>query len=114
VFLAAPTSTERRLKLVAEFSTGFVYVVSRTGVTGEQSTVAGGVDTLVAELRRLTQLPLAVGFGISRRDHVEAVGRYADGVVVGSALMRVIEQYGASPDLAAQLESFTRELTARP
>jgi tryptophan synthase alpha chain len=114
VFLAAPTSTERRLKLVAQYSTGFVYVVSRTGVTGEQSTVAGGVDTLVTQLRQLTSLPLAVGFGISKREHVEAVGGYADGVVVGSALMRVIEQYGTSPDLAAQLEAFTKELTGRP
>jgi tryptophan synthase alpha chain len=114
VFLAAPTSTERRLKLVAQYSTGFVYVVSRTGVTGEQSTVAGGVDTLVTQLRQLTSLPLAVGFGISKREHVEAVGGYADGVVVGSALMRVIEQYGSSPDLAARLETFMKELTGRP
>ena len=114
VFLAAPTSTERRLKLVVQFSTGFVYVVSHTGVTGEQATVAGGVDGLVTQLRQLTNLPLAVGFGISKREHVEAVGRYADGVVVGSALMRVIEKYGASPELAAQLEAFTKELTGRP
>ncbi len=114
VFLAAPTSTERRLKLVAQYSTGFVYVVSRTGVTGEQSSVAGGVDTLVSQLRRLTGLPLAVGFGISQRAHVEAVGGYADGVVVGSALMRVIEEHGSSPDLAARLEAFTKELTGRP
>lgn len=114
VFLAAPTSTERRLKLVAQYSTGFVYVVSRTGVTGEQATMAGGVDTLVAQLRALTTLPVAVGFGISTRAHVEAVGGYADGAVVGSALMRVIEKYGTSPDLAAQLEAFTKELTGRP
>lgn len=114
VFLAAPTSTERRLKLVAQYSTGFVYVVSRTGVTGEQATVAGGVNGLVTQLRQLTELPLAVGFGISTRAHVKAVGEYADGVVVGSAFMRVIEQYATAPDLAAQLESFTKELTGRP
>jgi len=114
VFMAAPTSTERRLKLVAEFSTGFVYVVSRTGVTGERATVAGGVDSLVTQLRQLTELPIAVGFGISKREHVAAVGGYADGVVVGSALMRVIEKYGTAPDLAAQLEAFTKELTVRP
>ncbi|MBN9660659.1 MAG: tryptophan synthase subunit alpha [Acidobacteria bacterium] len=113
VFLAAPTSTERRLKLVAEYSTGFVYVVSRTGVTGEQATVAGGVHELVDQLKSLTSLPLAVGFGISRREHVEAIGGYADGVVVGSAFMRVVEKYGSAPDLAAQLESFTRELSGR-
>ena len=114
VFMAAPTSTERRLKLVAQYSSGFIYVVSRTGVTGERSTVAGGVGTLVTQLRQLTKLPLAVGFGISKREHVAAVGGYADGAVVGSALVRVIEKYGTAPDLAAQLEAFTKELTGRP
>ncbi|MBI5283032.1 MAG: tryptophan synthase subunit alpha [Candidatus Solibacter usitatus] len=113
VFLAAPTSTERRLALVARHSTGFVYVVSRSGVTGEQDSVSGGVEELIASLRRHTALPLAVGFGISRREHVEAVGRYADGVVVGSAFMRLIERHGASPDLAARLEAFTRELSGQ-
>jgi len=114
VFLAAPTSTERRLGLVAQHSTGFVYVVSRTGVTGERDSVAGGVDTLVGSLRKLTSLPVAVGFGISRREHVEAVGRYADGVVVGSAVMRVIEEHGSALDLEARLEAFCKELTGRP
>ncbi|MBI5087013.1 MAG: tryptophan synthase subunit alpha [Acidobacteria bacterium] len=113
VFLAAPTSTERRLALVAQHSTGFVYVVSRSGVTGEQDSVSGGVEELIANLRRHTALPLAVGFGISRREHVEAVGRYADGVIVGSAFMRLIERYCGSPDLAARLEAFTRELSAK-
>jgi tryptophan synthase alpha chain len=113
VFMAAPTSTERRLKLVAEYSTGFVYVVSRTGVTGERATVAGGVHELVDQLKSLTSLPVAVGFGISRREHVEAIGSYADGVVVGSALVRVVEEHGSSADLAAQLESFTRGLSGR-
>lgn len=113
VFMAAPTSTERRLKLVAEYSTGFVYVVSRTGVTGEKATVAAGVDDLAGRLRGLTNLPVAVGFGVSRREHVTAIGGYADGVVVGSALMRVVEKYGAAPDLAEHLEAFTRELSGR-
>lgn len=114
VFLAAPTSTERRLKLVAEYSTGFVYVVSRTGVTGEQASVASGVETLVTRLRQLTNLPLAVGFGISRREHVQAVGGYADGVVVGSAVMRVVEDHGAAPDLEASVEKFFKELAGKP
>lgn len=114
VFLAAPTSTERRLKLVAEYSTGFVYVVSRTGVTGEQATVAGGVKELVTQLRALTPLPVAVGFGISRREHVTAIGAYADGVVVGSAFMRLVEEHGSAADLGAQLEAFTRGLSGRP
>lgn len=111
VFLAAPTSTERRLKLVAEYSSGFVYVVSRTGVTGEQDSVAAGVQPLVEKLRELTDLPIAVGFGVSKAEHVKAIGAYADGAVVGSALMRMVEQYGAAPDLPARLEAFTRELT---
>jgi tryptophan synthase alpha chain len=111
VFLAAPTSTERRLKLVAEYSSGFVYVVSRTGVTGEQDSVAEGVRPLVEKIRGLTSLPVAVGFGVSRPEHVRAIGEYADGAVVGSALMRVVEEHGAAPDLAARLEAFTRSLT---
>jgi tryptophan synthase alpha chain len=110
VFLAAPTSTDRRLKLVAGYSTGFVYVISRTGVTGERDSLASGVEPLVAKLRSLTDKPLAVGFGISRADHFAAVGRYADGVVVGSAVMRVVEDHGASPDLPARLEAFGKEL----
>lgn len=111
VFLAAPTSTERRLKLVAEYSSGFVYVVSRTGVTGEQDSVAEGARPLVERMRGLTSLPVAVGFGVSRAEHVRAIGEYADGVVVGSALMRVVEEHGAAADLAAKLEAFTRSLT---
>ena len=75
IFLAAPTSTERRLKLVAEYSSGFVYVVSRTGVTGERATLAAGVEELCRKLRGLTEKPLAVGFGVSTREHVEATRR---------------------------------------
>lgn len=112
IFLAAPTSTDRRLDLVAQYSSGFVYVVSRTGVTGARDTVNREVEDLVQRLRRRTALPLAVGFGISRREHVEEVGRYADGAVVGSAIMRVVDQ---SPDeeLEARLEALCRELSGR-
>lgn len=112
VFLAAPTSTERRLKLVADYSSGFVYVVSRTGVTGEQNSVAASVGPLVEKLRGLTSLPIAVGFGVSKAEHVRAIGEYADGAIVGSALMRVVEEHGAAPDLPARLEAFARQLTA--
>jgi tryptophan synthase alpha chain len=110
VFLAAPTSTERRLSLVASYSSGFVYVVSRTGVTGERDTVAGSAQSVVARLRELTSLPIAVGFGISRHEHVAEVGRYADGAIVGSAFMRFIEQNAEAPNLETRLESLTREL----
>ena len=99
VFIAAPTSTERRLKLVAEYSSGFIYLVSRTGVTGERTALSDGFRLLVKSMRRVTRLPLAVGFGISTADQARAVGAIADGVAVGSAFERVIEQNAASPDL---------------
>jgi tryptophan synthase alpha chain len=112
VFLAAPTSTERRMKLVAEYSTGFIYLISRTGVTGEQTSLSDGVAPLVESMRRVTRLPLAVGFGISTAVHARAVGAIADGVVVGSAFVRVIEQNAASPDLEPKLQALTRELSS--
>lgn len=110
VFLAAPTSTERRMKLVAQYSTGFVYLVSRTGVTGEQASLSAAVAPLVGAMRAITDLPLAVGFGVSRPEHVAELGTQVDAVVVGSALVRVIEQHLDSPDLARELEAFVRQL----
>ena len=110
VFLAAPTSTDRRLELVAKYSSGFVYLVSRTGVTGDQSKVGAGAGELVRRMRGFTKLPLAVGFGISTPEQVAEVGAVADGVVVGSALVRTIENYGASSELEAEVERFTRGL----
>ena len=110
VFLAAPTSTERRLKLVAQYSTGFVYLVSRAGVTGVQDSISSSVAPLVVAVRAATALPLAVGFGISRPDHVGELGRLVEGVVVGSAFVRLIEQNAGDPELEAKLEAFTREL----
>jgi len=104
VFLAAPTSTERRLKLVAEYSTGFVYLVSRTGVTGERASISDSVEPLIAKMRQVTKLPLAVGFGISTPEQAAAVAKMADGVVVGSAIVRQIEK-----DLSG-LEGFVRSL----
>jgi len=112
VFLAAPTSTERRLKLVAEYSTGFVYLISRTGVTGERASLSDGVAPLVESMRRITRLPLAVGFGISTAGQACAVGAVADAVVVGSAFVRVIEQNAASPDLEPRLQALARELSS--
>ncbi len=112
VFLAAPTSSERRLKLVAEHASGFVYLVSRTGVTGVQQTVSESVEPLIARMRHLTDLPLAVGFGVSTPDQVRQVAAAADGVVVGSALVKLIETYSASSDLAKRLEDFTTQLSS--
>jgi tryptophan synthase alpha chain len=112
VFLAAPTSTPRRLQLVAQYSTGFVYLVSRTGVTGVQESLSSQVGPLVAAMRQATSLPLAVGFGISRPEHVAELGRQVEAVVVGSAIVRAIELHGHSPALEAELESLVRSLKA--
>jgi tryptophan synthase alpha chain len=110
VFLAAPTSTPRRLELVARYSTGFVYLVSRMGVTGERESLSSAVAPLVRAVRAVTSLPLAVGFGISRPEHVAELGRQVEAVVVGSALVRVIERNASNPNLEGELEAFTREL----
>ncbi|MGD0872772.1 MAG: tryptophan synthase subunit alpha [Bryobacteraceae bacterium] len=110
VFLAAPTSTARRLKLVAQYSTGFVYLVSRTGVTGERESLSAAVTPLVEAVRAVTNLPLAVGFGISRPEHVAELGRQVEAVVVGSAIVRLIERNSDNASLEIQLESFVREL----
>jgi tryptophan synthase alpha chain len=109
VFLAAPTSTERRIKLIAQYSTGFIYLVSRTGVTGEQDSLSDAVAPLIRGVRAVTDLPLAVGFGISKPEHVAELGRQVEAVVIGSAIVRVIEEH-AGPELEARLESFIRNL----
>jgi tryptophan synthase alpha chain len=92
VFLAAPTSTDARLKRIAQACSGFVYAVSRTGVTGERDQLAQDARALVDRLRRHTRLPVAVGFGISTAQQFAAVGQYADAAVVGSAIVHTIER----------------------
>ena len=96
IFLAAPTSPERRLRAIGKASKGFVYAISRVGITGTQDTIAGDAKELVARLRTVTDLPVAVGFGISNAAHVRAVGEFADAAIVGSALVALIEK--TSPD----------------
>ena len=110
VFLAAPTSTDRRLELVARYSSGFIYLVSRTGVTGEQANLSDKARPLLDRMRTVTDLPLALGFGIATRQQVEEVGALADGVVVGSAIVRTIEKNGAATELEQAVEAFTRDL----
>jgi tryptophan synthase alpha chain len=110
VFLAAPTSTPERLRLIAQYSSGFAYLVSRTGVTGERDSLAGSVAPLVEAMRHVTDLPLAIGFGISRPEHVAAAGALAEGVVVGSAIVHLIEEHASDPGLEARLEDFARNL----
>ncbi|HWX54902.1 MAG TPA: tryptophan synthase subunit alpha [Verrucomicrobiae bacterium] len=104
VFLAAPTSTDKRLKKIAEASSGFVYAVSRTGVTGTQKQLAADARDLVRRIRKYTRLPVAVGFGISNADQFALVGEFADAAVVGSAIVQVIEQNpGREPQAVAEL-----------
>lgn len=109
VFLAAPTSTDQRLRRIAKACSGFVYAVSRTGVTGERQEVAGDARTLVSRLRRYTRLPVAVGFGISTPGQFAAVGEFADAVVVGSAIVHTIEKAGKA-EAARAVGEFVRGL----
>ena len=95
IFLAAPTSTDERLRRIAKASSGFIYAVSRTGVTGERAELPADARELVTRLRKFSKLPVAVGFGISTAQQVAAVGKFAEGAVVGSAVVHAIEQ--ASP-----------------
>ena len=112
VFLLAPTSGKDRVEAVAAASSGFVYYVSRTGVTGERSALPAGLARELKRLRRRIELPIAVGFGISSASQVAEVGRIADGVVVGSALVRLVEERAGDPDLPSAVEARVRELAA--
>lgn len=115
VFLAAPTSTDQRLRRIAEASQGFVYAVSRTGVTGTRSELPQDARQLVARIRRFTKLPVAVGFGISTPQQFAAVGAYAEAAVVGSALMEALERNPqAGPAAVAKLVSHLRSGAAAP
>ena len=112
VFLLAPTSTRDRIKSVGGASTGFVYYVSRTGVTGARDALSPTLLQEARKLRKKVKQPLAVGFGISTPEQVKDVAGVADGVVVGSALVRMVEERGDSPELPRLLEERVRELTA--
>jgi len=109
IFLASPTSTDARLERAAQLSTGFLYLISRTGVTGERSAMSASGPLLVERARRLTALPLAVGFGISTAAQVREVQGYADAAVVGSAVVHTIEARFAQEGSAA-IERFVRGL----
>ncbi len=104
IFLAAPTSPDVRLKAIAEASRGFVYAISRVGITGTQQKIHGDASELVARLRVFTEplgIPIAVGFGISNAQHVRAVGEFADAAVIGSALVALIEKTAPTEAAAA-------------
>ncbi len=103
IFLIAPTSTDERLKLVAQHASGFIYAVSRAGVTGAQSSVSAEAEKLVTRMRQFSSLPIAVGFGISNAEQVADVSRYADAVVVGSAIVAEMERLSDAPDLVEKI-----------
>ena len=105
VFIASPTSTDHRLKLVAQYSSGFIYLVSRTGITGEQQSISDSALPLIERMRALTDLPLAMGFGISNADQVAAIVSHADAAVIGSAIVRQIARDPAG------LEALMRDLS---
>jgi tryptophan synthase alpha chain len=92
IFLAAPTSPDERLEAIATHSKGFVYAISRVGITGTQQSLTSDASALVARIRRYTKLPVAVGFGISNTEHVAQVAKFADAAVVGSAIVELIEK----------------------
>ena len=106
IFLVAPTSTDERLQLVAQHASGFIYAVSRAGVTGARSTVSAEAEKLVTRTRRFSKLPIAVGFGISNADQVKDVQRYADAVVVGSAIVAEMERLSDSPEIVQRIGEF--------
>ncbi len=111
IFLVAPTSPDERLQRIAEVSEGFIYAISRVGITGTQQQLAGDARGLVARLRRYTTLPVALGFGISNAAHVAAVAEFADAAVVGSAIVSLIEQ--SNPEAApAAVGAFISALRA--
>jgi tryptophan synthase alpha chain len=110
VFLLAPTSTEERINKVAALSTGFIYCVSRTGVTGTQTNVPEELAGLVSRIRQASDTPICVGFGVSKPEHVHTICAVADGVVIGSALVDVIAKAGDGADLIEQVEAFARPL----
>jgi tryptophan synthase alpha chain len=113
VFLAAPTSPDQRLKMIAGASQGFIYAISRVGITGNQKDLAGDAKSLVDRLRAFTDLPIAVGFGISTSEHVAAVGEFADAAVLGTSIVSLIEKApaGGAPSAVA---TFLKGLRPEP
>ena len=111
IFLVAPTSTDERLKMVAERATGFIYAVSRAGITGAREEMSAEAEKLVKRVRRFSDLPIAVGFGISTPEHVIGVWRFADAAVVGSALVAEIERHSNRVELVTAVGKLARNLS---
>jgi tryptophan synthase alpha chain len=112
IFLVAPTTSDKRLKQIARQGRGFIYAVSRAGVTGARDEMTGDAEALVKRLRSASNLPVAVGFGISTAQQVRQVWRFAEAAVIGSAIVREIEKLAGSPDLVNRVGEFARSLLA--
>jgi tryptophan synthase alpha chain len=112
IFLVAPTTSDERLAHIAQQARGFIYAVSRAGVTGARDQMTRDAEALVRRVRAVSDLPVAVGFGISTPEQVRSVWRFADAAVVGSAIVREIETLRDSPDLVKRIGEFTRSLVA--
>ena len=110
IFLLSPTTADDRIRRAAAIGSGFLYGISRLGVTGARDTVADSASELAARVRQATSRPLALGFGVSRPEHVRAIGQYADAAVVGSALVNVIAEHGSEPGLLDEVERYIRWL----
>jgi tryptophan synthase alpha chain len=110
ILLLSPTTTDERLRQAASLGSGFLYAISRLGVTGARDQLAAGAQEMAQRIRRVSDLPVALGIGISKPEHVREVGQWADAAVVGSALVSVIAEAGASPDLTTRVEEYVRWL----
>src|SRR6185369_1308339 len=110
IFLVAPTSTDERLRMITAHASGFVYAVSRAGVTGTRENLSREAELLVARVRKFSDLPVAVGFGISSADQVKQTCTYADAAVVGSAIVAQIEKLAGSENLVEEIGLFVRGL----
>ena len=113
IFLVAPTTSEDRLRRITERAQGFIYAISRTGVTGARQEMEGASEALVCRLRDCTDLPVAVGFGVTTVQHVRHVWRYADAAVVGSAIVQEIERCGSDDQIVRRVGEFVRGLLPR-
>jgi len=110
IYLVAPTTPENRMEFIVKRGSGFIYYISREGVTGMQSKVASNLASQVSKIRAHTNLPIAVGFGVSNPEQAKLVAAAADGCVVGSAIVNQIAENGESPDLAAKVGAFVKSL----
>ena len=110
IFLIAPTSSEERIRKISEKASGFIYYVSREGVTGERSSMDHSIDSMVKKIRKHSKLPVVVGFGVSKPEHVRDIAKVADAVVVGSSIVKKIGEIGDKPNLVADVSKHVEKL----